>query len=344
MTLISLQQVSTLFGPRPAWALAQRRAGMSAADLLHHSGHTLALDELNLDVTSGELLVVMGASGSGKSTLLRHINRLLRPTAGRVVVDGQDLAGLNRGELTRLRRQRLAMVFQHAGLLPHRQVLDNVSFGLHLQGQPAAQARRQAQTWIERVGLGGFEQHWPSELSGGMRQRVGLARALATNTDIVLMDEAFSALDPMLRGQLQGELLALQRELRKTIVFVTHDLDEALRLGDRVALLHHGMLLQVGSPSELLEQPANAQVAEFLRSVNRPRVLTVAEVITAWPESLSRPTLAQAVPQHMPVEALLSQWLGHSGTLAVHDGQQVIGQVNWPRLRALLRSPESEAL
>ncbi len=336
MTSIALCQVSTLFGPTPHKALAQRRSGMTATELLDHGGHTLALDEVSLAVTAGELLVVMGPSGSGKSTLLRHINRLLTPTAGQVLVDGKDLAGLRQSELIALRRQRMAMVFQHAGLLPHRQVLDNVAYGLRLRGLNQAQARAKAQAWVERVGLAGFEKHWPDELSGGMRQRVGLARALATDTDIVLMDEAFSALDPLLRDQMQTELLALQRELRKTIVFVTHDLDEALRLGDRVALLHQGRLLQLASPADLLRQPADALVARFMQGVNRARLLTAAVALLPWPDNLPQPPLDQAVPHDLAVDRLMSGWLGRSGPLAVHDGQRILGQVDWPRLRALL--------
>lgn len=336
MTPITLRQVSTLFGPHPKRALEQRRSGMTAAELLHQGGHTLALDGVSLEVTAGELLVVMGPSGSGKSTLLRHINRLLAPTAGQVLVDGKDLADLRQAELIELRRQRMAMVFQHAGLLPHRQVLDNVAYGLRLRGLNLAQAHAKAQAWVDRVGLAGFEKHWPDELSGGMRQRVGLARALATDTDIVLMDEAFSALDPVLRGQMQGELLALQLELRKTIVFVTHDLDEALRLGDRVALLHQGRLLQLASPAELLRQPADATVAQFMHGANRARVLTVTASLLPWPENLPQPPLEQAVPHDLTVERLLAGWLGRSGPLAVRDGQRILGQVDWPRLRTLL--------
>lgn len=344
MSLVSLQRLSTLFGPQPARVLAQRRPGEDPAALLARSGHTLALDQVSLDVAEGELLVVMGASGSGKSTLLRHINRLLRPTAGRVIVAGQDLATLGRAALVRLRRERMAMVFQHAGLLPHRRVLDNVAYGLRLRGQPWPQARQQSMAWIERVGLAGFEQHWPDELSGGMRQRVGLARALATNTDIVLMDEAFAALDPVLRGQLQGELLALQRELHKTIVFVTHDLDEALRLGDRVALLHQGRLLQVDRPATLLQRPADPRVASFLHGVNRARVLSLAAALAPWPAGLPVPALQQAVPLHTTAEQLQARWLGQHGVLGVHDGQRIVGQVDWPALRGLLDNSDHPPL
>ncbi len=336
MALIELRDVGTVFGRRPAQALAQARAGLAKAELLARGGHTLALRQVSLDIAAGEIFVVMGPSGSGKSTLVRHINRLIAPTAGSVRVDGREVTTMGRAELTRLRRQRLAMVFQHVGLLPHRRVDDNVAYGLALRGLPAAECKRRAAHWIERVGLSGFERHWPAQLSGGMRQRVGLARALAADTDILLMDEAFSSLDPLLRGQLQRELLALQQDLGKTIVFITHDLDEALRLGSRVAILRDGALLQVDMPAELLRRPADAEVAGFLREVNRARALRLSAALLPWPDGLALPDPGDAVDADAPVEQLLDRLIGRSAPLALRRGGVVVGQLDFARLRALL--------
>ncbi len=318
MALIELRGIGTVFGRDPGAALARARAGQDKAALLAQDGHTLALQEVSLDVETGEIMVVMGPSGSGKSTLVRHVNRLIMPTAGSVRIDGDDVLAMGRAELLDLRRRRLAMVFQHVGLLPHRRVDVNVAYGLLLRGLPAAEALRRAQPWIERVGLAGFERHWPAQLSGGMRQRVGLARALAADTDILLMDEAFSSLDPLLRGQMQRELLALQRDLGKTIVFITHDLDEALRIGSRVAILADGRLLQVGTPLQLLGQPADARVAGFIAEVNRARALTIGAALRPWPAGLPLPQIDDALAAATPVEQAIERLVGSAAPLAVH--------------------------
>ncbi len=275
---IQVSSVSKVFGPRPERALERLRAGADRDALRREHGWVLALDDLSLEIRRGEVFVVMGLSGSGKSTLLRLLNGLHRPTAGRVLIAGRDLASLPRRELLALRRSRFGMVFQHFALLPHRTVRGNVEFGLEIQGTPRAERRARAAEALELVGLRGWETRRPDELSGGMRQRVGLARALAVSPDILLMDEAFSALDPLIRADLQRELLALQARLRKTIVFVTHDLDEALRLGDRIAILRDGRLVQVGTPAQIVASPADDYVARFVSGVDPARALTAGVV------------------------------------------------------------------
>ena len=335
MSLIEMRGVSTVFGPQPQEALAEARAGLSKAALLAR-GHTLALLDVDLDIERGEIFVVMGASGSGKSTLVRHINRLVEPTAGRISIEGEEVLALDRAALVELRRRRLAMVFQGFGLLEHLSVIDNVAFGLELRGVERAERRERAQHWLQRVGLAGFANHIPAELSGGMRQRVGLARALAGETDIVLMDEPFSALDPLIRSRLQGELLALQAELGRTIVFITHDLDEALRIGSRIAILRDGRVVQVGTPREILMQPADADVASFVQDVNRARALTIGSALAPWPAGTPLPALHEAVDADAPIEQVLPQLVGRILPLALRRDGVIVGEVSMSAVRELL--------
>ena len=271
MALIEFDGVTTIFGRRPRRALDAVRDGVDKAALLADWGHTLALDDVSLTVEAGQVFVVMGLSGSGKSTLARHVNRLVEPTAGHVRVDGVDVLALDRAGLEAFRRRTVAMVFQHFGLLPHRPVIENVAYGLAIRGERRAAREAKAAEWIARVGLAGYERHYPAALSGGMQQRVGLARALAVETPILLMDEPFSALDPLTRAELQDLLADLQRDHGRTIVFVTHDLDEATRLGDRIAILRDGVVVQEGTPADILERPADDHVRAFVGAVHRPR-------------------------------------------------------------------------
>ncbi|MEM0908572.1 MAG: glycine betaine/L-proline ABC transporter ATP-binding protein [Pseudomonadota bacterium] len=275
MALIEVKNVTKIFGPNPKEALAQYRAGLSKSELLEHTGHTVGLSDVTLTVEKGEIFVVMGLSGSGKSTLIRHFNRLIEPTDGQILVHGKDVLKLSTRDLKGLRRTTMSMVFQRFGLMPHRTVLQNVAYGLTIRGLTKSEREDRARHWVQVVGLAGYENQYPTQLSGGMQQRVGLARALATDAEILLMDEAFSALDPLIRSQMQDQLIELQAELGKTIVFITHDLDEALRLGDHIAILKDGRLSQVGTPPEILLNPADDYVADFVRDVNRARVLTV---------------------------------------------------------------------
>ena len=273
MAKVELRRVTKIFGPDPKAALERVRAGMGKEELLARTGHDLALCDVSLAVEEGEVFAVMGLSGSGKSTLIRHINRLIDPTEGEIVIDGVNILELSIPALERYRRTKMGMVFQNFGLLPHRTVLENVAYGLKIQGLSRAARDARATEWIETVGLAGYAAHYPWQLSGGMRQRVGLARALCTDPEILLMDEPFSALDPLIRTQMQDELMALQARLKKTIVFITHDLGEALRLGDRIAFLKDAGIVQIGTPAEVLNEPADAYVRAFVRQIDRAAAL-----------------------------------------------------------------------
>ncbi len=280
MAHIVAEGLSKVFGPDPRSVLPLLERGVGKDEILEQTGHTVGLLDVDVTVEPGETFVVMGLSGSGKSTLVRCFNRLIEPTSGTLTLDGTDVLALRPRELREMRRSRMGMVFQRFALLPHRSVLDNVGFGLRVQGVARAERDRRAGAWVERVGLQGYERSLPRELSGGMQQRVGLARALCTDPDVLLMDEAFSALDPLIRREMQGELLRLQQELGKTIVFITHDLDEALRLGDRIAVLKDGVVVQVGTPTEIVTRPADDYVKAFVEDVDRSRVMKVRHVMT----------------------------------------------------------------
>jgi glycine betaine/proline transport system ATP-binding protein len=294
MAIIEARNLTKIFGPRPARALARLRSGATREQLLAESGNTLALDDVSISVERGEIFVIMGLSGSGKSTLIRHLNRLIDPTDGTIVIDGVDMLSLSLRRLNEIRRT-MGMVFQRFALLPHRTVLDNIAYGLEVHGVGAQARRGQAAEWVETVGLSGFEDQYPSQLSGGMQQRVGLARALCTDPEVLLMDEAFSALDPLIRTQMQDQLIDIQARLHKTIVFITHDLDEALRLGDRIAILKDGALSQIGTPAEILLSPIDDYVRAFVRDVNRGRVLTVGNCMQPPKLRFSDETLAHAL-------------------------------------------------
>ena len=275
MAKIEVENVYKIFGDNPEKALARAQAGEGKDSIHADTGHTVGLHDISLSMEESKTFVVMGLSGSGKSTLIRHLNRLIEPTAGRILVDGVDVLSLNESDLRQFRRTKMAMVFQRFGLMPHRTVIHNVAYGLEMQGVDKRIRQDKAAEWIETVGLAGYENSYPSQLSGGMQQRVGLARALCGDPEVLLMDEAFSALDPLIRSGMQDQLIELQEKLNKTIVFITHDLDEALKLGDKIAILKDGRLSQVGNPEDILLNPADDYVAAFVRDVNRARVLTV---------------------------------------------------------------------
>lgn len=265
MAKIELERLTKLFGAKEAEAVTMVEQGADKAAILAATGCSLALRRVSLEIGEGEIFVVIGLSGSGKSTLVRHVNRLIDPTAGRVLVDGQDVTGFDDGALRAYRQNSVSMVFQGFGLMPHRNVLDNVAFGLLARGEERAKALDVARQWVETVGLSGYERVRPDGLSGGMRQRVGLARALAVDTGILLMDEAFSALDPLTRADMQDLLLDLQARLKKTVLFVTHDLDEAVRLGNRIAVMRDGEVVQIGTPREILDHPEDDYVRRFVQ-------------------------------------------------------------------------------
>lgn len=276
-SVVEVENVYKVFGRRPHDAVEALRAG-AARDDVKHLG-TAAVIDTTFDVAAGEIFVVMGLSGSGKSTLIRMLNGLWKPTAGSVRIGGVDLARATTKELRAIRQRTVSMVFQHFALLPHRSVLDNAAYPLEIQGVAREERIARAMTSLELVGLGGWEHRLPSELSGGMRQRVGLARALAADTDVLLMDEAFSALDPLIRREMQEQLVEIQHELGKTIIFITHDLNEAMFLGDRIAVMRDGRVVQIGTSEEILSDPANDYVAQFVADVDRTRVLTAASVM-----------------------------------------------------------------
>ena len=276
---INIRNLYKIFGREARFHVEAVKNGLTKTELNQRFGHVLGLKDINLDIPAGHIQVIMGLSGSGKSTLIRHINRLIDPTAGQVLVNGVDVVKMNENELREFRRHQTAMVFQKFALLPHRTVLDNTLFGLDVQGVSRNRSIDVAMRWIERVGLKGFEEKYPNQLSGGMQQRVGLARALANDAPVLLMDEAYSALDPLIRTDMQSVLLDIQKEIKKTIVFLTHDRDEALRLGDNIAILRDGEVIQQGTSQDIVLRPADEYIANFVREVNRGRVIHVDAVM-----------------------------------------------------------------
>ncbi|RXA17252.1 glycine betaine/L-proline ABC transporter ATP-binding protein [Methanosarcina sp. MSH10X1] len=284
-TKLEVRNINKIFGKNPQRVISLLNKGLSKNEIFEKTKQTIGLNNVNFKVNEGEIFVIMGLSGSGKSTLLRCLNRLIEPTSGEILIDGKDITRMSVEELRNTRRTRLGMVFQNFALLPHRSVLDNVAYGLEIQGIPKKERNSKALEAIETVGLKGYENSMIIQLSGGMKQRVGLARALANDPDILLMDEAFSALDPLIRSDMQDELLALEDRMQKTIIFVSHDLDEALKLGDRIALMKDGEVVQIGTPEEILTDPADSYVSRFVAGVDRSKIFT-AESVMKRPEPL----------------------------------------------------------
>lgn len=275
---IAIKNLYKVFGDRPAEALALLREGLDKDEIFARTRQVVGVRDASFDIREGEIFVVMGLSGSGKSTLVRLLNRLIEPTAGAVEIDGRDITKLDAAGLRDLRRSTISMVFQSFALLPHLKVVDNVAFGLELAGMPRPERHARARAALDQVGLAAHAESWPDQLSGGMQQRVGLARALAADPPILLMDEAFSALDPLIRAEMQDELVRLQEERKRTIVFISHDLDEAMRIGDRIAVMQGGVVVQVGTPDEILKNPANDYVRSFFRGVDVSKVLTAGDI------------------------------------------------------------------
>ena len=301
-------------------------ADLPRAELLAKTGCVVAVRDVSFEVAPGEVFVVMGLSGSGKSTLVRMINRLHDPTAGQIQIDGEDLLALPPDRLREVRRRKISMVFQHFGLLPHRRIIDNVGYGLEVQGIDKAERAERSRRVLEVVGLDGWADHYPEELSGGMQQRVGLARALATDPEIMLFDEPFSALDPLIRRDMQDEVVRLQREVRKTMIFITHDLMEALKLGDRIAIMKDGRFVQVGTPEEVVARPADAYVADFTKDVPRAHVLTARTIMR--PVDGQTAGDAPTVPADTIVQELLPLVAGSDAEIRVVDGDRVVGVVD----------------
>ena len=333
---IVVEQLYKIFGPAPADALARVKSGVSKQSLLTEYGHVLGLADINLNIADQEIFVCMGLSGSGKSTLIRHFNRLIEPTEGAISIDGQDVLGLSRHDLEAFRRQKMSMVFQRFGLLPHRTVLQNVGYGLAVRNLGKTDVYHRAMQWIEQVGLEGFEDHYPGQLSGGMQQRVGLARALATDAEILLMDEAFSALDPLIRSSMQDLLLELQTKLNKTIVFITHDLDEALKLGDTIAILNDGMVVQAGDPQDIIMHPADEYIENFVQDINRARVIRARSIMEPVAEA-NGANLQSEVAANDNLETVLAAMQGNpDGCVAVTQDGLTVGTITARRMLEVL--------
>lgn len=335
-TKIVVEGVYKIFGNASKTALAMAREGVAKSEILAKTGCVLALNNISLSVNAGETFVIMGLSGSGKSTLIRHFNRLVEPTAGSIRVDGEDVLGMSSDRLLKFRRGGISMVFQRFGLLPHQTVLENVICGLSLNGVPEGDALRRGMEQIEIVGLSGFEMKYPRQLSGGMQQRVGLARALATEADILLMDEAFSALDPLIKADMQAQLKDIQKRLRKTIVFITHDLDEGLHLGDRLAILKDGNIRQIGTGEDIVFSPADDYVRRFVQKVDYAKALSVRSVLAkenpaAIAEASNQTTTFGQMPASVDINSSLASCfplLGSHSTLVVTENGSPVGSIS----------------
>ena len=320
MSVIEVKDLSKIFGKRTKDAAKLLDEGYSKEEILNKTGCTVAVNKANFDVKEGEFFVIMGLSGSGKSTLIRLLNRLIEPTDGSILIEGKDISNLNKHDLLNVRREKLSMVFQSFALFPHRTILENAEFGLEIQNIDKGERHKKAQEALEMVGLGDYAHQYPEQLSGGMQQRVGIARALTNDPEVLLMDEAFSALDPLIRKDMQDEMVEIQAKMKKTIVFITHDLDEALRLGDRIALMKDGAIVQIGTPEEILVNPANDYVEKFVEDVDRAKVLTARHVMKR-PETVN-------IDRHGPRVALERMRAeGLSSILVVDNNRKLQGYV-----------------
>jgi glycine betaine/proline transport system ATP-binding protein len=322
---VSIRALYKIFGPNDAAMVEHVRAGMDKATLLDSYGHVLGLQDINVDMQAGEITVIMGLSGSGKSTLIRHLNRLIEPTAGEILIDGTDVMKLGPSALRDMRRRKMSMVFQKFALLPHKTVLENATMPLSVMGAPLTEQDQAGRKWLTRVGLDGYENSYPAQLSGGMQQRVGIARALTANTDIMLMDEAFSALDPLIRTDMQDLLLELQSELQKTVVFITHDLDEALKLADHLVILKDGAIVQQGEPQHILLNPNDPYIEDFVSDINRARVLRVRSVMS----DIDRDSFDGEVAANDTLERLIQMSGGDTAHIyLVKDDGAPVGQID----------------
>ncbi len=342
---VSIRSLYKIFGANPQAALHHVHDGTSKADLLNLHGHVLGLKDINVDMHDGDITVIMGLSGSGKSTLIRHLNRLIEPTAGEVKVDGENVLAYSEDQLRTMRREVMSMVFQKFALLPHRTVAENAGTTLKVRGVPRRDYLVEADRWLDRVGLNGYGSHYPHQLSGGMQQRVGIARALTSNSPIMLMDEAFSALDPLIRTDMQDLLLELQKDLHKTIVFITHDLDEALKLADHLVILKDGYIVQQGEPQHILLNPNDPYIEDFVSDINRARVLRVRSIMSPLKGGDAPDGTYGEVDYDATLESLIAQSGGDTSHsyLVVRDGLPV-GTLDMSHLvRALVPRVASEA-
>ena len=340
MSKIEIKNIYKIFGSNPEQVLPMVKDGASKEQVMEETGHTVGLDNVSLSIEEGEIFVCMGLSGSGKSTLIRHINRLIDPTAGEVLVNNVDVCSLDEKEILEFRKKTMSMVFQRFGLFPHKTIIENVAYGLEIQEVPEDKRKEIAQGQIDAVGLQGFENQYPAQLSGGMQQRVGLARALATDPQILLMDEAFSALDPLIRSEMQSQLMDLQSKLKKTIVFITHDLDESLKLGDHIGILNGGRLVQVGRPEDIILNPADDYVKAFVKDVNRSKVLrarTIMTKIDKFDKSNINPSSTYKYDGDTVLEELVPKVLKDRCTIEVIDkSETTIGYISADELSEAL--------
>ena len=344
MAKIELKSVYKIFGDNPLEVLPIVQKGATKEEVLEDTGHTVGLDDVSIGIEEGETFVCMGLSGSGKSTLIRHINRLIDPTSGEIIVDGTNVMELNEKDVLEFRKNHMSMVFQSFGLFPHKTVIQNVAYGLEIQGMKLEERNEIALNQIKAVGLNGFEYQYPAQLSGGMKQRVGLARALAPDNGILLMDEAFSALDPLIRADMQQQLIELQSQLKKTIVFITHDLDESLKLGDHIGILNGGRLVQVGTPEDIILKPADDYVSAFVKDVNRAKVLRARSVMLK-PDDFNgrdnKPVDTFEVHEDVFIEEFLPRVLQDRSTVIVVDSQgNSKGQITEKELANALKKSE----
>ncbi|MFD7296602.1 glycine betaine/L-proline ABC transporter ATP-binding protein [Streptomyces sp. NPDC059897] len=341
-SVFAVRNLWKVFGPKAERVPDQAElADLSAAELRAKTGCTAAVRDVSFDVKRGEVFVVMGLSGSGKSTLVRCLTRLIEPTSGKLEIDGEDVLGMDRSRLRELRRHRAAMVFQHFGLLPHRTVLDNVAYGLEIQGVGRAERRAKAMEVVAKVGLDGLEQRRPGQLSGGQQQRVGLARALAVDPEVLLFDEPFSALDPLIRRDMQEEVVRLHREEGRTMVFITHDLQEALRLGDRIALMRDGKVVQLGTPEEIVGAPADDYVREFVRDVPREQVMTVRRAMR--PADADEADRGPSIEADATVSEAIEAVASSGFAVRVVDRGECVGVVDHERLLGVVAGVSPDA-
>jgi glycine betaine/proline transport system ATP-binding protein len=338
--LIKIKQLFKIFGNDPINALELVKNGIGKDELLEKSDAVLGLNNINLNINKGQIQVIMGLSGSGKSTLIRHLNRLIEPTSGEIIINNTNIMDLSIKELVQFRQSNMSMVFQKFALFPHKTILQNVGYGLVIQGISKDIWIEKSKKWINRVGLDGYEDYFPGQLSGGMQQRVGLARALATDTEILLMDEAFSALDPLIRSEMQNILLDLQNELHKTIIFITHDLDEALKIGDRIAILRDGSMVQDSNPQEIIMKPADDYVADFIKDINRARVIQAKSIMTPTNSKSTGPV----VQENMVLEDIL-QIMSDSPSKPVtieNTKGKITGKIEMANLIEGMKRPKSQ--
>ncbi|MGA0412983.1 MAG: quaternary amine ABC transporter ATP-binding protein [Candidatus Puniceispirillales bacterium] len=339
-TLIKINQLYKIFGDDQVKALELVKNGISKEELLEKSNCVLGLNNINLNIKKAKIQVVMGLSGSGKSTLIRHLNRLIEPTSGEILVNDTNILDLNPKDLVKFRQNNMSMVFQKFALFPHKTVLQNVGYGLAVQNIPKEEWVEKANRWINRVGLEGYETYYPGQLSGGMQQRVGLARALATDAEILLMDEAFSALDPLIRSEMQNILLDLQNELHKTIIFITHDLDEALKIGDRIAILRDGSMVQDSDPQEIIMNPADDYVSDFIKDINRARVIQAKSIMTPTKTKSSGPIIEESMVLE-DILQIMSDDPSKPVTIKNSRGS-IIGKIEMANLIEGMKRPKSQ--